>query len=304
MADTPVAAMIEAAWDEYRGWAARSRQLQAQLRRWNLASLASAVAAAVFGGVAVEFEHWPPVARAAAGAAAAASALTPMIGREMLSSAVERKWLRVRALAEGIKSECFRFAARLTPYDAADAGARFLAWRTALTAGAASEQVAPLADPVPPQGDKRRPAVTMDAEWYVERRLRDQRAYYDHGQRANEHAAARLRWLSAGASLMAVIFAGVAAAGFAVTAWVGVFVTVAAAIVAVGLLEKRHYLAAEYALMVGALDRVHEAWTAGLIEFAELVDRTEALLGAEHAAWVQTMARFQSGPGRGVKDTR
>jgi len=30
--------MIDAAWDEYRGWAARARELQGKLRRWNLAA--------------------------------------------------------------------------------------------------------------------------------------------------------------------------------------------------------------------------------------------------------------------------
>jgi heme A synthase len=305
MATSAVPAMIDAAWDEYRGWAARARELQGKLRRWNLAALASAVAAAVFGGLAVQFGEWPlpwPTwGKYAAGAAAVAAALTPIIGREMLSSGVERRWQRARALAEGIKSECFRFAARLTPYDAEDAAARFLAWRTTLAGAAAHDRVTPVADPAPPTGDKRRPPADLEAGWYLERRLRDQRAYYDKGRRTNEVAAMRLRLASGGASALAAILAGVAAADlarkdFPLTAWVGVCVTIAAAIVAVGLLEKRHYLAAEYGLMTIALDRIEEAWTAGLLQFGALVDQTESLLGAEHAAWVQAMARFQSGP--------
>jgi hypothetical protein len=296
MAASAVPAMIDAAWDEYRGWAARARQLQAQLRRWNLASLASAVAAAVLSGLAAQLKDSSWATKAAVGAAVAAT-LTPLIGREMLSSAVERKWQRARALAEGIKSECFRFAARLAPYDGADAEARFLEWRGTLASTAVRERVAPLADPAPAQGDKRRPSAAMDADWYVERRLRDQQAYYRKGQHTNERAAVRLRWLSAALSLVAAGCGAAATMTPIVTAWVGVFVTIATVVVAVGLLEKRHYLAAEYALMVIALDRIDQAWTAGLIEFGELVEQTETLLGAEHGAWVQAMARFQSGPG-------
>lgn len=287
--------MIEPGWDEYRGWAARSRQLQAQLRRWNRASLACAVAAAVFGGLAIQLG--PPWARAAALGAAVAAALAPVIGREMLSSAVDRKWLRVRALAEGIKSECFRVAARLPPYDGPDALARFIAWRSALTSVAAAEQVTSLADPAPPEGDKRRPPAAMDAAWYLRHRLGDQKAYYAKGQRDNERIASRLRWLSVAMSLLATACAGAAAAGFPSSAWVGVFVTVSTAVVAVGLLEKRHFLAAEYGAMVLALGRIEESWAAGQLDFAALVDRTETLLGTEHAAWAQAMARFQSGGG-------
>src|SRR5688500_16636526 len=105
--------MIETGWDEYRGWAARSRQLQGQLRSWNLASLLGVVAAAIFGGLAVQLKDTDPWGSALAAAAAVAAAIAPIVGREIMSSGVEKKWIRARALAEAIKSQCYRVAACL-----------------------------------------------------------------------------------------------------------------------------------------------------------------------------------------------
>jgi conflict system pore-forming effector with SLATT domain/uncharacterized protein DUF4231 len=290
--------MIDTAWDEYRGWAARARALQSSLRRWKLASLLCAVAAALFGALALEMKGsaWD---RGFALAAAVTAGLAPIVGREIFSSALEKKWLRARALAETIKSECFRVVAGIAPYDGAERIARFIDWRASVTAPAAAEGVTPLADPVPAAGDKRRPAAAMDAAWYIERRIRDQKGFFVARQASNERAARRLRWLNFGASAAAVGFAAVGAAGLGLTAWGGVFVTAAAAITALGLLERRNYLAAQYGAMAIAMGRIEEWHATANRTLADLVDRTEALLSAEHAAWAQTMAKFHSAPEAG-----
>jgi hypothetical protein len=284
--------MIDAGWDEYRGWAARARKLQADLRRWNMASLLCAVAAAIFGGLAVQLKDVNPWGSGLALAAAVAAAITPLVGREILSSGVEKKWIGARALAESIKSQCYRVAAGLPPWDGPDAGIRFMDWRADATGGAAQKGIVPLDDPVPPEkGDKRRPGPGMDEAWYLEHRVRDQRAYFATARDRNERAAGRLRWLNIAASLAAAGFAAAGAARYPVTAWAGVFVTISAAIVAVGLLERRHTLAAQYGAMAIAMGRIEEWREATKAGLAALVDRTEALLTAEHAAWAQSMAQ-------------
>jgi hypothetical protein len=58
--------------------------------------------------------------------------VTPVIGREILSADSEARWLRARATAEAIKSECFRFAAKLGDYAGPGAQSAFAARRDAL----------------------------------------------------------------------------------------------------------------------------------------------------------------------------
>ena len=132
--------MIEAAWDEYRGWAARSKELQDDSRKWNRAALVSSAVAAIFGAAATQAAG-TSFGQALTLAAAVAAALTPVIGQEILASRNEAKWIRCRATAEAIKSECYRFAARSGEYAGEHAANKFFERREALVADAVKDGV-------------------------------------------------------------------------------------------------------------------------------------------------------------------
>ena len=67
-----------------------------------------------------------------AGAAAVASAVGAYLGRQIVGSGDEAGWIQARATAEGIKSECYRYAARAGAYAVPDPdAAKALAARTA-----------------------------------------------------------------------------------------------------------------------------------------------------------------------------
>ena len=107
--------MIENAWDEYRSWAKRARELQTSSQRWTRAAMIFALLAAIFGVAAgqVGAGSW---GRLLAFLAAASAAITPVLGQDLLSIGRESQWIRARATAESIKSECFRYAARSGDY--------------------------------------------------------------------------------------------------------------------------------------------------------------------------------------------
>jgi hypothetical protein len=124
--------MIEEAWNEYRGWARRARMLQTSARRWSRLSFACSGLAAILGTAAAQVAGGSVLGRALAFAAAVVAAVTPVIGREILSVDSETRWVRARATAEAIKSECFRFAAQLGEYAGPAARSAFVARRDAL----------------------------------------------------------------------------------------------------------------------------------------------------------------------------
>ena len=74
--------MIENAWDEYRGWAKRARELQAASRRWNTTAMILAVLAATFGCAAGQMPFGSIWGRVLSSLAAIAAAATPILGRE------------------------------------------------------------------------------------------------------------------------------------------------------------------------------------------------------------------------------
>jgi hypothetical protein len=286
--------MIEEAWNQYRGWAARARSLQTSANRWTMLAMTFAVLAAVLGTLASQLPAGNG-ARIVGFLAGVAAALTPILGKDILEVKREAGWIRARATAEAIKSECYRYASAAGDYAAADADAKFNDRCAALVDPALRAGLTPLPDPV--QGnDNRRPARPMTTDWYLTNRLQEQRdRFFSRGQSRHERAVSNLR--TAGLALAAVAaILGVAGASFGaltLTPWIGVATTLGALVVAQGLLERRQYLAATYGAMTVRLSQVETRYSGDL---QKLVTQTEDLLGAEHAAWSERMDRTIPAP--------
>ncbi len=281
--------MIENAWTEYRAWARRARMMQAASRRWSKIALAMAALAAVLGCAAGQAGIANTPGRVLAFLAAAAAAVTPVLGRDILDAKREAGWIRARATAEAIKSECFRFAAGIGPYGAAGAAAAFALRRAALAEPATREGLTSLPDP-DQRPDTRQPPVAIDANWYLANRLREQRdRFYLPGQERHERAARNLRATSLCLSIAAALTGAAAGALNAVwlAPWIGVISSIGALLVAYGLLDRRQFLAATYAAMAASLSRIEET----SVDLTSLVNCTEALLEGEHAGWTERMSK-------------
>jgi len=300
--------MIEQAWNEYRGWAKRARSLQVKTDRWNLWAMAALIATGVLGAATGFLGANPPdwlpdwlidkeFVRALACAAAVASALSLYVGRQALAVGAESGWLRARATAEAIKSECFRFAGGVGDYapDKASDGDTanvFIERRKALAARAAGDSLTPEDDSAGAAGDDRRPARPMTDNWYLSNRIDGQIAFYKKGQEKNENAYQRLQLSSfvAGA-VIAAVSAIAAVYGAQIAAWTGALTTVGAAVGAYGLAERQKYLAASYAAMKANLERLKERYLVGGVSLQFLVATAEDLMESEHAAWIDQMAK-------------
>ena len=300
--------MIEQAWNEYRGWAKRARSLQAKTDRWNFWALFALVVTGALGAASGFFganaTDWLPgwlshgqFATALACAAAVASALSLYVGRQALAVSAESGWLRARATAEAIKSECFRFAGGVADYapDKAsdgDAASAFIERRKAIAARAAGDSLTPADDPVGPAGDDRRPSRPMTDKWYLTNRVDGQIAFYKQGQEKNENAYQRLqRWSFVAGAVIAAVSAVAAVYGARFAAWTGALTTVGAAVGAYGLAERQKYLAASYAAMKANLERLKERYLVGGASLQALVAMAEDLMESEHAAWIDQMAK-------------
>ncbi|MBR1279009.1 DUF4231 domain-containing protein [Bradyrhizobium sp. AUGA SZCCT0283] len=292
--------MIEEAWTEYRGWAKRARILQSSARRWARISFVCSGLAAILGTTAAQVTGGSVLGRALAFLAAIVAAVTPVVGREILSADSEGRRIRARATAEAIKSECFRFAAQIGAYAGSAAKTAFMARRDALAEPAERAGLMPLVDPSPEQGDARCPPVPLTAEWYRKNRLDEQMRYYANSQLENEQAATQLRTISFASAIVAAIL-GVAGSSFGqewFAPWIGVMTTITVAVMAYGLLDRRQYLAASYGAMAMRLSRIKETFSEANVDLASLVTTTEDLLQSEHAAWLEQMTRTVTKPAK------
>ncbi len=293
--------MIEQAWNEYRGWAKRARSLQAKTGRWNSWALVAVIVAALAGAAASYYgvdatgaASSEAISRALACAAMIASVLAVYFAREILAVGVESGWIRARATAEAIKSECFRFAAGVGDYAAPDAAAIdvFIRRREAIAATAVSASLTPEDNPAGGAGDDQRPSRPMADDWYLKHRLDDQIAFYQRRKAENERACERLQMISFAAGAISVAFG--AAATFYRPRFaeaIAALTTIAAAVTAYGLIDRRKYLAASYAGMKANLERMKERYAAGGMSLQALVAVAEDLMESEHAAWIDQMAK-------------
>ncbi len=300
--------MLRLSWNAYRGWAKLARDLQAATRRWNVAALVCVVIAAICGAATMLFSGAGgaanSIAATLAGAAALASALGAFFGREFLGSGKESDWIQARATAEGVKSECFRYAAKAGAYAGADADAakEFELRTDAVEKQAADKGLVRADDPVPPSGDKREPPVPLTTDWYKTGRIGEQIDYYRKGRARNETIADRLWWVAFLAALAAVAFGALGAWAQRFAPWIGAMTTIAASIAAFGLLDRRKFLTASYAATQSSLERILARDEVIPMSLGELVTATEDLLEGEHKAWLPQMLSTKStGPAEPLK---
>ena len=305
--------MIEQAWNEYRGWARRARSLEAKTGRWNVWAMvmlvATAFLSAASGYFSANLPDWLPrllaserFAQALACAAAVASALSLYVGRQALAVGAESGWLRARATAEAIKSECFRFAAGVGDYapdkaSEAESATAFIERRKALAARAAGDSLTPEDDPVGAAGDDRRPSRPMTDKWYLANRIDGQIEFYRKGREKNERAYGRLQlWSFVAGAVIAAVSAVAAVYGAQLAAWTGALTTAGAAVGAYGLAERQKYLAASYAALKANLERTKERYEVGGVTLQALVTAAEDLMESEHAAWIDRMTKTIHAP--------
>ena len=295
--------MLRLAWSAYRGWAKRARELQAEAGRWNLAALLCVAAAAVFGALTALIpaapSPWNVWGTWLAGAAALLSAVGAYLGREIVGLGAEPGWIQSRAAAEGIKCECFRYAAKAGPYAVAEADAAAALKRRLdeLEKSALDKQLVRADDPVPQSGDKREPPAGLTKDWYKANRIGEQIDYYRTGRQKNEEAASRLRRIAFASGLAAVVFGALGASvAQRFAPFVGAMTTIAAAVAAYGLGERRKALIASYAAMQRSLESILALDDIKPASLADLVTTTEDLLESEHKAWLPQMLATQHQP--------
>jgi len=121
--------------------------------------------------------------------------------------------------------------------------------------------------------------------------------YYRRGQQKNEEGASRLRWIAFASGLAAVAFGALGAAVASRFApFIGAMTTIAAAVAAFGLGERRKALIAGYAAMQRSLETILALDDIKPASLADLVARTEDLLESEHKAWLPQMLSTQHQP--------
>lgn len=225
------------------------------------------------------------------------SSLSVLIARSWMKP--EQSWYKGRALAESIKTSCWRYCMRAEPFgDAVDIGVPRAEFRNHLRAildanrhlgghlpadSAADEQISKSMEAT------RALALEDRKSFYDENRIRDQRKWY--AGKSGENKKASTRWVIAGiiSYVLAISLALLRIAYPHIKIWpIEPLIVIASSIIGWTQVKKFNELASSYTLTaheIGILQgRIGEVTTEA--EFSEFVNDAEQAFSREHTQWV------------------
>ncbi len=286
-------------WEEYRKAAKRSRGLKGRLNRTRAIVLGLVVAGSVMGLSADQSVQWLSkgevlewLPRGLAVASALALAVAAFLGKEILDSATEREWVFARSQAEALKSEAYKFMAKVPPYDADDAERRLSDHAKLLL-----EDEAAVAPVDIDEKDKRRnlPGDWLSIDDYIRERVEQQiSTYYKPNALRNHALLNRLRLLGFILGLVGAVLGAIGASSMATTwmaGWIAVIGTISGSIAAFAFAGRYQYLSISYELTARRLQALVREWR--LLAEAErpgqagpFVQNCENAISVENHNWI------------------
>jgi hypothetical protein len=230
-----------------------------------------------------------------AGAGAVALAVVTFVTGRLLTANRTSSWIQVRAAAEALKREAFRYATRAAPYEESGSAAALL--------DDARQRIDATVAAIRPSDDGRCiggvPNVMLSREDYRSRRVKGQITWYRGKSRAAVRQAKFLRLLEFSLALTATIIVALSTVtgkqlpfvgiNFDIASLAALLTTLAGAVLSHIEASRLDYLALSYSAAARRLDdldvtyaRVGEqpqAWSA-------FVNRCEDILAAENQSWI------------------
>jgi len=275
-------------WGQYRVWAATSRALKSRLTHWSVGVLTLTLVGTALGTMGPFLPGPPAVRSALPWIAAVALGLAAYFTSQLLGDSAREAWVKTRAMAEGLKSECYLYVTRTAPFSGDDA-AEVLGRRTEALLGSVSSVLA-----VSVSGNdlsKGFPDAPWTVDDYVTRRVQEQIDSFYKVAIARHQRAVRKGQVTAIAFGVAAVILSASAGGRPpgsgtwMAALLGAVTTAAAAIAAWFQSGNHLQNALSYQAVVAKLGLLLAQRHMPGRE-ARLVADAESIFQAEHAAWL------------------
>lgn len=275
---------ISTAWTLYRDCAATSAYHKERLDRYTTLSLWLSIGAAVLGtwGQAMGLPDADPLPRRLGIAGALLVALSGVASAQAVSGSRDRLWVKCRAAAEALKSAVFLYCAGVPPFDSAGRAASLAQRVTAVEADLQDVELRP--------GTPKTPPGPLQIDGYLKARVDDQIGYYRSTATRHQAKADFWRRCSLAGSLISVSL-GVLAT-FSLAPWVALMATVTASVTAYVRNQRYESMIQLYQTTARRLQLLKDLWAdsgkgdADRKERDSFIERCEAAMLAEHAAWV------------------
>jgi hypothetical protein len=279
------------AWEQYRVWAATSRQKKTEIFSWKLRVLVLTIVGAILGAVSSRLSGISdPGAWSIGIAGGVFVALATYLSREILSPDQERRWIRARSMAETLKAEIFLFRTTAAPYDVADPAPKLMERVQEHLANVEDMQSATLSADEQRQGLPEGPLSLQD---YIRERLDDQVEHF-YWPRVQQYDRLMKRWRNVNLALGALATV-LGVLGKWTGTWVAVITTVTTAVAAYLYANRYQYLIISYQATARQLEFLKHQWVVDGAPEQDQEKRNQFLQACEEAISIENnawMAKF------------
>ncbi|MFC4853978.1 DUF4231 domain-containing protein [Actinophytocola glycyrrhizae] len=270
-------------WQRQSVWSQAANRLKVRITWARSATLLLIVLGAVFGTGAAQAQG--TLSRVLAAGAAVALALASLAGRGG-SPTVVRDWTRARSVSEAIKADVYTYLAGARPFDGPDRDEKALhelddLMRSVDDIVRHTTGLTPVDRSLPPVHDvdsyaKERVVKQLDGYYLPKAREMARKVQFTHVLEVT---------LSGAAAVLAAVVAVLPST--AVSAWIGVFTTVAAAVTAHAAASRYEYQQIEFTRTADELERLTTLRAVGgHLDDEEFVVTCERIISIQNEGWM------------------
>jgi hypothetical protein len=283
--------VLEIVWRRHRQWSQAADAARSRLDRWRQRNLLLLSFGALAGALAAQSWLSSTLTTASAVIAAVMLALAGLVQGKALAADQVSRWTGSRAASEALKTETYRYLARVKPYDNSNRAERLKTQLDAIQSRVRillvdQELVTPDSRPLPRVrtfGDYLIARAQQQADWHRNKAV-------EHANRARQFRIYQLIATIVGAILAS---AGGVLPGSYLASWTAAATTIAAAIGTHLTADQHKQIAASYTATAGQLDRLIAAIdpaTASPERQARFVTDVEQVLAAQNNGWVELLS--------------
>lgn len=293
-------------WEHYRRWAYLSRKTKRELNIWRSVILILIVLGTLLGVFAQYFANETPGIRGVlslrdmlVGSGGISLALAAFFSREILRSNRERSWIMARSIAEGLKSQVFKFATRTPPYNGTDGQQRLKEEAEKLIASGQGLWLPPLSNQ---EKLFEIPDTPMSIRDYIERRVDKQiHGYYQPNAIRCQRVVSiveKIGWVL-GAIGVIIGVLGTVFPSIGISGWLAVIGTLSASLGAFFYGGRYQYLTLSYQTTADRLKWLLADWhrlepiDQTLKAGHKLVIALEITISAENRTWLAQVTNIQ-----------
>ena len=299
LSEKPSTALVNS-WGKYREFAITARKKKYRLTNWRYRVLILGVIGAVLGiacqetiRLELDISVWKYISTVLGGLSALSLGLATYFGKELVNPEHEREWIRLRSIAEALKSQSYLYVTNAPPYHQSDKDDRLLSETEKLL-----DKVSDLHRVMLTEEKKLEDILLMGmtVDKYLTNRVKGQINYYFPFAMIYANKIEKYKKIGLILGIIAVVLGVLGSTGWT-AGWIAVISTMTSSIAAYAYASRYKYLIVSYQATGNRLEFLQTRWEISKKTDADTKERNqfirdcEEAISIENGSWMAELTR-------------